>query len=707
MEFTLSPLQEEIVEFPENGILFITGKAGTGKTTAALARLLKLLSHVDDPDSILVLAPQRSLLNPYVDAINSIDFRFPAPQSFLTMSGFAQRYISLFWPLIAKEAGFKHYKKNPVFLSLELTQFYLSRVVDPLLEQGYFSSISIERTRLYSQIIDNLNKCAVVGLAPETISSRLASAWAGKRDQTSIFDQAQDCALRFRAFCLENNLLDFSLQVQVFWQNLWKSFLFRNFLNNKYRHLIYENIEEDFPVAHDIIQEWLLDLNSACLIYDEGGGFRTFLGADPFSALRFKNLATKTVCLERQLICPEPISDLSSYFVESILDHKIKAHITRDLSESMEVQTYKFYPEAIESISLQVKNLIEVDGVDPSEISILTPFLSDSLLFSSMSSFESLNIPIVSSRPSRGLRDESAVKTMFTLAKIAFPVMGFIPDKEDVRYALMSAISGCDLIRADLLTQMLYSSANMLPVLRKLDTEKNALQSRITNEVAHRYERLREWLAENSEHEDIELDIFFSRLFGELLSQEGFNFHINTNFSKVISQLIGSCRNFRRTIYLAEKIPPMEMGKIYIKQVENGLLSSLITKGDISKELTQSVVISPAHAFIMKNHAVQYQFWLDIGSNGWWTRLDQPLTQPYVLNRNWKEGDRWSDVEEFSTNQRNLTRIVEGLLNRCSKKVFLVAIDINQQGVEERGALMLATQTVLKKIHQDRSIDNV
>jgi len=151
----------------------------------------------------------------------------------------------------------------------------------------------------------------------------------------------------------------------------------------------------------------------------------------------------------------------------------------------------------------------------------------------------------------------------------------------------------------------------------------------------------------------------------------------------------------------------MEMGKIYIKQVENGLLSSLITKGDISTELTQSVVISPAHAFIMKNHAVQYQFWLDIGSNGWWTRLDQPLTQPYVLNRNWKEGDRWSDVEEFSTNQRNLTRIVEGLLNRCSKKVFLVAIDINQQGVEERGALMLATQTVLKKIHQDRSIDNV
>jgi hypothetical protein len=707
MKFTLTPLQEEIVEFPDDGVLFVTGKAGTGKTTASVERLLKLLTRTDDPDSILILAPQKSLLKPYEDAIGSVDFQFPSPQSLLTMGGLAQRSISLFWPLIAKEVGFKQYKKNPVFLSLELTQFYLSRVIDPLLEQGYFSNISIDKTRLYSQIIDNLNKCSVVGLAPETISTRLSNAWAGKPDQTSIFDQAQDCALRFRTFCLENNLLDFSLQIQVFRQYLWKSFLFRQYLNNKYHHLIFENIEEDFPVAHDIIQDWLPDLQSAVLIYDEGGGFRTFLGADPVSAARFRPLSTTTLCLEKQLVSPKPISEISSSFAESILDHKIKKHISTDITNSMEVQTYRFYPEAIDAISRQVEKLIGVEGISPSEISLLTPFLSDSLLFSTVSSFELVNIPIMSYRPSKGLRDEPAAKTLLTLAKIAFPGMGFIPDKEDVRYALMGAISGCDLIRADLLTQMLYSSSNMLPVLRKLDTEKNALQSRITHEVALRYERLREWLADISEHADTELDIFFSRLFGELLSQEGFNFHTNTDFARVVYQLIGSSRNFRRTVNHTENLTPIELGKIYIQQVENGLLSSLTSHVGHNSEPTNTVVISPAHSFLMKNKTVQYQFWLDIGSNGWWTRLDQPLTQPYVLSRNWKEGDHWSDVEEFATNQRNLARIVQGLLNRCSKKVFLIAININQQGDEERGALMLAIQTILKKIHQDRSIDNV
>jgi hypothetical protein len=707
MEFILTPSQAEIAEFPDYGSLFVTGKAGTGKTTAVVEHLGRLISHIDNPDSILILAPQRSLLKPYADAIASVDFRYPAPHSLLTIGGLAQHSISLFWPLIAKEVGFKQYKKSPVFLSLELTQFYLSRVIDPLLEQGFFSSISIDKIRLYSQIIDNLNKCAVVGLAPETISTRLASAWVGKSNQTSIFDQAQECALRFRTFCLENNLLDFSLQVQVFRQNLWKSFLFRHYLNNKYRHLIYENVEEDYPVAHDIIEEWLPDLKSAVLICDEGGGFRTFLGADPVSALRFRSFASKTICLTEKFISPEPISHLSSPFVKSILDHKINSPIALDTSESMEVQSYRFYPEAIESISRQVDRLIKVDGVSPSEISILTPFLSDSLLFSTISSFESKKIPIMSFRPSRGLRDEPAVKTMFALAKIALPGMGFIPNKEDVRYALMNTISGCDLIRADLLTQMLYSSANLLPVLRKLDTEKNALQSRITNEVALRYEQLRRWLADYSEHIDIELDIFFSRLFGELLSQEGFNFHTNPDYSRVVNQLIGSSRNFRRTINLTENLAPIDLGKIYVEQVENGLLSSLIDTGEKNSEPLQSVVISPAHSFLMKNKAVQYQFLLDIGSNGWWTRLDQPLTQPYVLNRNWKEGDHWSDVEEFATNQRNLARMVEGLLNRCSRKVFLIAININQQGDEERGALMMATQTVLKKIRQDRSVDNV
>ena len=40
----------------------------------------------------------------------------------------------------------------------------MTRAIEPLVdERDYFNSVRINRARLYSQIIDNMNKAAVVG----------------------------------------------------------------------------------------------------------------------------------------------------------------------------------------------------------------------------------------------------------------------------------------------------------------------------------------------------------------------------------------------------------------------------------------------------------------------------------------------------------------------------------------------------------------
>ena len=96
----------------------------------------------------------------------------------------------------------------------------MAHLVRPLLEQGYFDSVIIDRNRLYSQIIDNLNKAAVVGFPYTEIGERLTAAWVGSPARARL----PGCAgLRhaFRQYCLEHNLLDFSLQVEVFRQHLW------------------------------------------------------------------------------------------------------------------------------------------------------------------------------------------------------------------------------------------------------------------------------------------------------------------------------------------------------------------------------------------------------------------------------------------------------------------------------------------------------
>ncbi|NIN64482.1 MAG: hypothetical protein GTO63_07225, partial [Anaerolineae bacterium] len=70
-------------------------------------------------------------------------------------------------------------------------QYFMARIVRPLLDQGYFDSVTIDRNRLYSQILDDLNKAAVVGFLHTEIGERLKAAWAGEEREKRIYDEAQ------------------------------------------------------------------------------------------------------------------------------------------------------------------------------------------------------------------------------------------------------------------------------------------------------------------------------------------------------------------------------------------------------------------------------------------------------------------------------------------------------------------------------------
>ena len=86
----------------------------------------------------------------------------------------------------------------------------------------------------------------------------------------------------------------------------------------------------------------------------------------------------------------------------------------------------------------------------------------------------------------------------------------------------------------------------------------------------------------------------------------------------------------------------------------------------------------------------------------WWERINQPLTHPVVLSRNWISGVHWTDADEFSFNQTTLEKVVNGLLLRCTDKIYLCASGINQSGVEERGPLLQAVQRInLAILHPD------
>lgn len=111
-----------------------------------------------------------------------------------------------------------------------------------------------------------------------------------------------------------------------------------------------------------------------------------------------------------------------------------------------------------------------------------------------------------------------------------------------------------------------------------------------------------------------------------------------------------------------------------------------------------AVLLAPAYTFLMSNRPVDVQFWLDVGGSGWWERLYQPLTHPYVLSRHWPPDAVWTDANEADARREALYRLTQGLLRRCRKRVFLGLCELGEDGTEQRGELLRAVHRVLRDL---------
>jgi superfamily I DNA/RNA helicase len=704
----LNDSQRQIAEAPLNSHLFLSGPAGSGKTTSGIARIKFLIEQSVDPGAILVITPQRTLFQPYQEAVFSPEFPPGSMVTLLTINGLAKRMVNLFWPLVSEAAGFRQRDIAPTFLTLETAQYYMARIVNPLLDQGFFNSISLEPNRLFSQILDNLNKAAVVGFPYTEIGERLKAAWIGEPSQTRVYEDAQECATQFRRYCLDHNLLDFSLQLDVFWRYIWFQPLCKNYLISTYQHLLVDNIEEDTPIAHDLLKEWLPSSQSALIIFDEDAGFRSFLGADSEHAFSLKNFCEHHIKFSQTILSSHEVQVISDLLGHELLPEKeiisTLPNIEWDNAKILDCIKFKserFFPDMLDWITNQIDALVHIQKVPPSEIAVLSPFLSDSLRFSLAARLQEREIPTRSHRPSRALSDEPVILCLLTLTLLAHPQWleksNIIskPSEFDFAYALLQSIDGLDLVRAQILSKAVYPRLGM--DLGSFDHLNHEMKQRITYRFGELYERIRIWLVDYSQQTPDELDHFISRLFGELLSQPGLGFHAGHMAGEITANLIESIQKFRWAA--AENLIDSNrpFGVEYLEMVRSGVIAAQYLRS-WHVQPTDAVLLAPAYTFLMNNHLVDYQFWLDTGSRGWSDRLYQPLTHPYVLSRHWSKGQIWSDADEVEYSRQSLFCLITGLLRRCRRGIFLGLSELNELGYEQRGPLLLAFQRLLRRL---------
>ncbi len=692
----LTPEQEQLVAIPLEGSIFLRGTAGTGKTTAALYRIRRILTERPD-ENLLILLPQRVMGSSLKRGLEESEAYNPARVTLTTMNSIARRMVGLFWPMIGSGAGFARPYAPPQFLTLETAQYYMGKIVNPMLDSGAFSSVSIPKHRLFSQILDSVNKSALIGFPIEEIYTRLSSAWTGSPAQLNVYQDVQTAASRFREFCLQNTLLDYSLQVELFRHFVWEEALCQRFLKSSYQHLFYDNSEEDPPYVHDIIAEWLPGFKSAMVIYDDNAGYRRILGADPASALRLKENAHQSITFRSQFT-ELPMQALKRAF------HKKPGNKQPLLKQAELMQAIqlpekpaRFFPEMLRQTAQVVNNLVR-KGSPPGQIAVLAPYLSSAMGFAVQQELSAVGIPSRLLRPSIPLLENPVIQQLTTLAQLAHPSWTPNPDPARITSALSASITGLDLVRAQLIRSELCMTSGKDFALLPFSVASEQLRGRIPDDTAERYESLRLWLQKAVPDEP--LDLFLSRLFGEILTHEGFGFYQNTSAAQSTAVLMESFRKFRLALDPAELESPDQVNQEFTRNILDGIISAQYLR-DWDLYDDGRVLITPALTFLSSGRTVDYQVWLSVGSAGWYERLEQPLTQPYVLSREWEPGTKWTSEAERRVSLELLDSVLEGLLSRCSKAVILGLSEYGQSGQEEKGLLLMKIQGLLRQAAKD------
>src|SRR5438876_1751170 len=159
--------------------LFLEGPAGAGKTTRGTRYVRALLDSGVVPDRVLVLVPQVTYERPYQLAVAESGISGGTVE-ITTLAGIARRAVETYWPSIAEPMGFAAPNREPIFLNVETAQYYMARIAAPAIRAGQFNAVNIAPPRLILQVLDYLQKAAMLRCPLDEVAQRLTNAWADR-----------------------------------------------------------------------------------------------------------------------------------------------------------------------------------------------------------------------------------------------------------------------------------------------------------------------------------------------------------------------------------------------------------------------------------------------------------------------------------------------------------------------------------------------
>lgn len=680
----LTAQQQEIVS--SDGSAFVLGAAGTGKTTVVQQRLKHLLASGEPAYTILVLVADPDQREGFRGFVESAELGPYSDLKLLHYPQLAREMVQLFWPLIARNAGFASGFNPPTFLGYDLAQLLMWRTVEPLVEEGAFADLRRRPQQIVSQLLDTLNRSALNLLDIFQATDRQINTWVGERGHVRNLQLAQQAAVTFRQHCLDNNLLDLSLTIDTFNKHILTHPEFSRYFSERYRHILVDNVEEQTPAGQAFVEQLMNETVSSLIVYDAGGGYKRFLAADPKGAQRFRNKANRAYTFTENFVSTEEINALAKE-----IEHFLNGKPLQEINEVPVMATLRtrYRREMLIAIAEHLNKLINEDGIAPKEIAIIVPYLDNALRYTLVEALKRFGIPMNIVRRRASPREEPRVRAWLTWVAVAHPDWDVLPTEYDIAEALELSIADLDPARASLLAASVYppSAVRLLPA-EELPDE---VVRRVGEEQVILYERLREWLADKGG--TLALDQFIYGLFTEILSSREFQPEPDLAAAGVIEWLVETAARLVSSAESLDLSTPADIGNAFLVSINRGLITSQPPEmGDPPDP--DGVHISTIYGYLLRGNPVRYQVWLETAASGWWDIPRQPLSNAFVLAPSYEEERLWTLAEEIEIRNELLSRVVRGLTSRCSDGIILATSDLDRRGQRQDGPLWRALDAI-------------